>query len=138
MTAAEGAPAESVQAPPRVRRRYGEILVQLVTITAGVLIALFFDGLVAWNQNRELVNQARTMIRRELADNKRELDGGLAAMDASGRRLDEALRFANEVLAKGSTDVQGLLVGHSMPPRQRKTTTRSARTSDRVRHDEAS
>jgi hypothetical protein len=113
MAAADGAPAESVQAPPRVRRRYGEIFVQLATITAGVLIALFFDGLVAWNQNRELVNQARTMIRRELTDNKRELDGGLAAMDASGRRLDHALRFANDVLATGRTDVQDLLVGRT-------------------------
>ena len=63
-----GSPAPAVsadRAPQHARHRRREILVQLVTITAGVLIALFFDGLVAWNQDRQLVNEARRTIRRE-------------------------------------------------------------------------
>jgi hypothetical protein len=100
------APAEvGDRVPQRARHRHREILVQLVTITSGVLIALFFDGLVAWNQDRQLVNQARTTIRREIADNLKELDGMLTSTDGRRRDLQQGLRLANELLFTGKSAV---------------------------------
>ena len=40
---------------------------QFITITAGVLIALLINGLVEWNDNRELAAQARATSQREIA-----------------------------------------------------------------------
>ena len=51
-----------------------EFSLQLVTITAGILIALSLEGLVEWNHNRALVREARTTISREIADNRKELE----------------------------------------------------------------
>jgi hypothetical protein len=73
-------------------------LFQLTTITAGVLIALFLEGLVGWSDNRALVREARAMIAQEIAENKKELGGSLAELDARGNNLETALRFANELL----------------------------------------
>jgi hypothetical protein len=100
------APADTADRPPQhARHRRREILVQLVTITAGVLIALFFDGLVAWNQDRQLVNEARRTIRREISDNLKEIEGMLAAIDGRRRDLQQGLRLANELLVTGTSAV---------------------------------
>ena len=48
---------------------FADYAFQFITVTAGVLIALFIDGLVESNHNRELVVVAREMIARKLADN---------------------------------------------------------------------
>jgi hypothetical protein len=46
---------------------------ELVTITAGVLIALALEGLVNWSHHRTLVREARANILSELRENQREL-----------------------------------------------------------------
>jgi len=86
---------------------------QLVTITGGVLIALFLEGLVEWTDNRALVREARATIARELAENKKELDGSLAELDARTDNLESALRFANEMLEKKSTDIREITLNRS-------------------------
>jgi hypothetical protein len=90
--------------------RYREVLVQIAIITGGVLIALFFEGLVAWNSNRMLVVEARTMIRREIADNKKELEGLLASVDKRRGDLQQGLRLVNELLSTGRSDVMAFNV----------------------------
>ena len=72
---------------------------QFITITAGVLIALLINGLVEWNSNRELVAEARATIAQELAANKQDLDSSLAGMADENKRLDNAIKFASDMLA---------------------------------------
>ena len=43
---------------------FADYAFQLITVTAGVLIALFIDGLADWNNNRQLVAEARATIAR--------------------------------------------------------------------------
>lgn len=50
-----------------------EFLRELVTIIAGILIALSLDGLVEWHHHRELAREARANIISELRGNQREL-----------------------------------------------------------------
>ena len=48
-----------------------DFFIHLFTITCGLLIALSMEGCVEWMHHRALVHEARTNIRRELADNRK-------------------------------------------------------------------
>ena len=61
---------------------FADYAFQFITVTAGVLIALFIDGLVERNHNRELVAAAHATIVREVADNLKELEGLPKALEA--------------------------------------------------------
>ena len=87
---------------------------QFITITAGVLIALLINGLVEWNNNRELVEQARATIRREVEANLKELEGLPHSVKQSGEQLANALQFADDLLARGKTDVRSLSLNFNL------------------------
>src|SRR5262245_25696016 len=65
----QGVPVE-IHPPHAAAHSLKEFLLQLLTITAGVLIALLIEGMVEWNHHRTLVREAKEMIAREIADNK--------------------------------------------------------------------
>jgi len=81
---------------------------QFITVTAGVLIALFIDGLTDWNSNRQLVAEAKATIAREIADNLTELSGLSKTVASANGDIDNALQLANDLLSKGKTDVHTL------------------------------
>jgi hypothetical protein len=83
-----------------------DYLFQFITITAGVLIALLINGLVEWNNNRELVEQARATIRREVEANLNELEGLPETIKRSAAQLENAMRLANDLLVKGKTEIR--------------------------------
>jgi len=87
---------------------------QLITVTAGVLIALFIDGLVDWNHNRELVLDARQMIAREVADNLKELEGLPKAVASSRADIENCLKLANDLLSKGKSDVHQITLNFNL------------------------
>jgi hypothetical protein len=63
---------------------------ELVTITAGILIALGLDGLLGSIHHRTLVREARANILSELRENRRELTkeaGDLKRIEADGQGL---------------------------------------------------
>ena len=70
-----------------------------------MLIALLLNGLVDWNNNRELVEQARSTIRREVEANLKELEGLPESVKRSGGELENALRLANDLISTGKTDI---------------------------------
>jgi hypothetical protein len=98
---------------PKLSESARAFLIQLVTITGGVLIALFLEGLVEWSDNRALVREARATIVREIADNKKELDGSLAEQGKYATNLENVLRFANDLLSKKSSGVRQLTLARS-------------------------
>jgi hypothetical protein len=87
---------------------------QFITVTAGVLIALLIDGLVDWNSNRELVAAAHASIAREVADNLKEMEGLPKSIASASSDIDNCLKFANDLLAKGKTDVSSLNLNFSL------------------------
>jgi hypothetical protein len=87
---------------------------QFITVTAGVLIALLIDGLVDWNNNRELVRDARAAIRREVADNLEAIEGLSKAVAAANAKIDTALKFATDLLASGKTDIRTIEIGFNL------------------------
>jgi hypothetical protein len=91
--------------PPHPIHSWKDFGVQLITITAGILIALSLEGVRESIRDRALVREARENIRREIADNKREVDNEISAIPARSKKLDTALRLANELLKTQHTDI---------------------------------
>ena len=96
--------------------KYGvaDYVFQFITVTAGVLIALLIDGLADWKSNRDLVADARAAIRREVADNLKELEGLPTVIGKANRQIDTAMRFANDLVSTGKTDISELNVGFDL------------------------
>jgi hypothetical protein len=88
---------------------------QLVTITAGILIALSLEGIRESFHNRALVREARENIHREIADNKREVDGEIAQMPARRRKIEDVLRFTHQMLDTKRSDIHTLELGLDFP-----------------------
>jgi hypothetical protein len=76
------------------------LLVELATITLGILIALSLEALTGWFHHRTLVREARANIQHEIADNKKELDNAIANIPDSERDLQQALGFVSDLLGK--------------------------------------
>jgi hypothetical protein len=87
---------------------------QFITVTAGVLIALFIDGLVETTHNRELVVVAREMLAREVADNLKELSGLSASVASSTADIENGLTLANDLLSRGKSDVRQLKLNFNL------------------------
>jgi plasmid stability protein len=101
--------------PPHAIRSWKDFFIQLGTITAGILIALSLEGIRESMHNRSLVTEARENIRRELQDNKREVDNELAQIAGRESKIGNALQFANELIATKKTDIRQIELQLSFP-----------------------
>lgn len=75
-----------------------DLVVQLAVVVAGVLIALTFEGLREWRNDRALVAEARRNIARELRDNKIEIDGMPKGYAIFKTQVDAAAAAAEALL----------------------------------------
>lgn len=96
--------------------KYGaaDYVFQFITVTAGVLIALMIDGLVDWKNNRDLVVEARATIQREIADNKKELEGTISNFPRDLAEMASAIQFADDMLGKGKTDIRSINLHYNL------------------------
>ena len=90
-----------------------DFLLELVAVTAGVLLAMTLGGIREWQQDRALVREARQTISLEIAANRAELGEVLASAEERRRRLDQALTFADEMVTRGETEIDELDLGFS-------------------------
>jgi hypothetical protein len=91
-----------------------DYIFQLVTITAGVLIALGVDAIVERRAHRALVEEARAMIALELQDNRRELAGDTGKPVDRSKGFRDALQFTSDFLAGKRTAVTEFNLGAQM------------------------
>jgi hypothetical protein len=105
-----------------------DYIFQFITVTAGVLIALLINGLDAWNDTRELVLKARSTIGREIADNKKDLENSISGFASDHKMLQDAIKFADEVLAKGRSDLRSFNLNYNLA----ELSNTSWRTADRT------
>ena len=73
-----------------------------------MLIALLVNGLVEIRANQSLVRDARATLTREIADNKKEVDSTLAGYAGDAKSLDNAIKFATDLLSTKTTTVREL------------------------------
>jgi hypothetical protein len=97
---------------PRTLREFG---FQLATIIAGILIALWVDSFVEARREQALVRDAHAAINREIAGNLQALRGTLPSLDEHERQLARGLRFADDLLRHGKTDIRELHFPLEMP-----------------------
>jgi hypothetical protein len=92
-----------IHAPDRPVHSVRDVVGHLAIITAGVLIALAFEGIVTWAEHRRLVNEALNNLRSEMADNVREIEGLFANIVQERRNLEHANDLAQMLLDQQAT-----------------------------------
>jgi len=107
---------------------------QFVTVTAGVLIALFIDGLAETKANRELVESARATILLEIADNKKDLEATLSGIAGDQELMLNAIRFADEMLSKGKTKITSLQLHYNVADKVSDSSWRTAERTGALAH----
>ena len=111
MSAEEPLPPPS---SPARRKSNQRLVLELFIVTTGVLIALMVDSLVEWNHYRMLVRDARANIALELASNRKEVQFGVEAAPKTGSQIDIAQRFAEQLIAKGVTEINSMNIDFHM------------------------
>lgn len=74
-------------------------LIELGIVTAGVLIALSFDGVRGWMDHRSLATEARATLLAEIRENKKELDGILENIGRHQDNYRQAYTAAQNLIA---------------------------------------
>lgn len=100
-------------------RTLNEFVFQIITIIAGILIALWVDGIVEARREAAVVRAAHTAIAREIAENAKSLNGVVTSLDALERQLQTGLRFAHDMRTRGKTDIHTIAFNLDMPPLSR-------------------
>ncbi len=112
-TPARGAPVD-VHPPRTAAHSVKNFLIELLTITAGVLIALSIEGLREWNNHRQLVKETHETIAREIADNKGAIERHLAGAEEREKDVDTSMQLANELLKTKTSSIRSLSLGFHM------------------------
>ncbi len=76
-----------------------DFLLQLTTITVGVLIALSLEAVIEWSHHRALASEAKQNLRREILENKRELDKVLALIPQLRKNEQAAIQLIEDLRA---------------------------------------
>jgi|SRR5882672_6902301 len=93
-----------IHAPDHPITGWKDAAKHLAIITAGVFIALAFEGIVSWADHRLLVREATANVIAELRTNKKELDGLFANLEQEKTQLEHADEVAGLLLAHKPLD----------------------------------
>lgn len=102
MTETPTEPVMTYEREPLISKR--ELLTQLAIVTLGVLIALSFEGLREWRNERALVAAAHRNLANEIRDNRIEIE-----------KMPEAYARFRAQLDAGTAAAQDLLEGRPGP-----------------------
>jgi hypothetical protein len=107
-----GSPALCIKArymdihpPKRPIHSLKDFLRELVTIIAGILIALSFDGLVAWWHHRSLAHEATANIVTEVRENRKELSNELKDLSKMDQQSRQLIDLVHKLQASRNTPV---------------------------------
>jgi hypothetical protein len=99
----------------RRRRRQRHFLLQLLPITAGILVALLIDGLVGGVRHWALVNEAHKAIAVEIADNADDLAATLPRLAVLVDDLGTIGELVDDILASGRTNIDSYAYDMPLP-----------------------
>jgi hypothetical protein len=91
-----------------------ELLVQLFTITLGIMIALSFEGAREWRHERVLVREARENLLREVRDNRRGVENTLKQIPTHLKEGEDMLAVIAELQAHKPAKGHTLSLTYSM------------------------
>ena|SRR5438270_1295108 len=93
---------------PKAPHSFKEFLRELVTITAGILIALSLEGVLEWNHHRHLVKEARANILSEIRENKKELENARHDFATQVQQIHAMVALVHALQQHKKTDVKSL------------------------------
>ena len=106
----------------------GRFVFEIVTITAGILIALWIDGIKEDRKDQALVRSAQEQLAREIADNARDVAATSGSRDTHMKALAEGLH-AVDALRNSRTPIPALpALGLNSPSFPRSAWDAAART----------
>jgi len=91
---------------PKSSHSWREFLIEIGTITLGILIALALESLIVSVRDRHLLQNARSDLRSELQGNRQDLEKVIASASSSATLLRSVLEDAQQWLQTGSLDAQ--------------------------------
>lgn len=101
--------------PPEKRiRNVGEFFLHLFTITIGLLIALALENAAGAIHHRHQREEAETMIRKEMADNREHLTQADAAIKLELSNMNAALGFLEARNQGKDASADGISLGFNM------------------------
>jgi hypothetical protein len=83
--------------PPHAIRSLKDFLLQLLTITVGILIALTLDGVLEWTHHRQLVHEAEANLTTEVRENQAEINKGMQELRTSEQQLKEMVALVHQL-----------------------------------------
>jgi hypothetical protein len=80
-------------------------MIQLLPVTAGILIALFIDGLIELRREVVLVNEAHAALAIEINSNSMDLQETLPSLLQLQENLFNAITYIDDTLTIGTTEI---------------------------------
>jgi hypothetical protein len=93
-----------VHAPEHPILTLKQAAVHLAIVTAGVLIALSFEGILEWSHHRSLVREAKANLTSELQANKKELERFIGKIGPMRDKLLQTVAVVNAPSAPGNLE----------------------------------
>jgi hypothetical protein len=88
-----------IHPPHGPARSIKEFLLQLLTVTVGILIALSLEGMLEWRHHEHLVHGAEANLAMEIRENRASLERGLQQMDKIQAQLANILNAVHTLQA---------------------------------------
>ncbi len=82
---------------PKPPHTLKDFLLELLTVTIGILIALSLEGVVQWVHHRNLVHEAEANLTTEIGENQRELKTALDSLLKTQAQLVHLLDLIHDV-----------------------------------------
>lgn len=82
---------------PKAPHTLKDFLLELLTVTIGILIALSLEGVVQWVHHRNLVHEAEANLTTEIGENQRELKTALDSLLKTQAQLVHLLDLIHDV-----------------------------------------
>ena len=101
--------------PPLSPGTLGKFAFEITTITIGILIALWIDGVREQRRDDALVRTAREQLTREIADNLRDVEQTQTSRDAHAASLTQALQLIDDLRASRTPSAAPTAMGLSSP-----------------------
>ncbi|MBZ5720793.1 MAG: hypothetical protein LAO03_10475 [Acidobacteriia bacterium] len=83
--------------PPHAIRSTKDFLLQLLTITIGILIALTLDGVLEWTHHHQLVHEAEANLITEVRENQAEISKGMPELRTSEQQLKQMVALVHQL-----------------------------------------
>lgn len=94
--------------PPHAIRSVKDFLLQLLTITVGILIALSLDGLLEWQHHKHLIHEAEANLTAEIRENQQENAKTMQALHANLEQLKDMLSLVHKLQENRTTPLKNI------------------------------